>query len=370
MNNYYTEKENRFICNFCNKSFASKKDVLAHIKRYEYQTFSLEEKALYHKFKGNNSLKDIDTTVLIAFIKRYKDDLPLFDKRGRQFNSFYKMISIIRPFDINNDFSLFENKFLPWKKINHHQSNSKELCSVIFENKEEADKLYQYMLSKNPFYQHDGGLSPFSKDFIGYKNLNDEEKSKKIKEAIKVDKLDKFSNQKQYWLNKGYTEEEAKKLVSERQKTFSLEKCIKNYGEEEGINRFKKRQEKWLSNYKKQNYSQISQKLFFELFDIIKDRYKEIYFAECEKNGKNNEYRLMIENSVIKPDFFIKDINKIIEFDGDYWHSEKRGNQKRDKERDEKIIKAGYKVYHVTETDYNKNHDMVIKECLNFLYNE
>ena len=369
MKTFYTEQDNKFICNICNKSFNTKKDVLVDIKRYEYKNLSLEDKALFHKTKARYNLSSVDLDIIIDYIKMGNEDLPAYDKLGQKFNSFYKMVTEVRPFNKDIDFDIFINKVIPWRKLHPKQNNSKELCSVIFENKEEADKLYQSMLDKNPFYQHDGSLSPFSKNFVGYKELTEKEKSEKIKEAIKFDKLDKFSNQKQYWINKGYNEEEAIKLVSERQKTFSLEKCIEKYGEEEGVKRFKERQEKWLSNYTHQNYSKISQKLFNELYEIIKDKYSQIYFAKKEDNGKNNEYRLELEESYIKPDFFIKDTSKIIEFDGDYWHSEKMGKTERDKERDEKIIKAGYKVYHVKECDYNKKHDETIKNCLNFIYN-
>ena len=58
----------------------------------------------------------------------------------------------------------------------------------------------------------------------------------------------------EYWLSKGYNEEEAKQLISKSQKTFSLEACIKKYGLEEGIKRFEKRQDKWLRSLR-QNFS-------------------------------------------------------------------------------------------------------------------
>jgi len=60
--------------------------------------------------------------------------------------------------------------------------------------------------------------------------------------------------------------------------------------------------------------------------------------------------------------------NKIIEFDGDYWHGEARGNKKRDKIRDEKIKEAGYKILHIREKDYNNNPKTTIECCLNFIY--
>lgn len=49
----------------------------------------------------------------------------------------------------------------------------------------------------------------------------------------------------EYWVRKGYSIEEAKKLVSDRQNTFSIEKCIKKYGPEEGTKRWLDRQVRW-----------------------------------------------------------------------------------------------------------------------------
>lgn len=56
---------------------------------------------------------------------------------------------------------------------------------------------------------------------------------------------DIMQNQLGYWLKQGYSEDEAKKLVSERQATFSLEKCIARHGEVEGKRIFDERQIKW-----------------------------------------------------------------------------------------------------------------------------
>lgn len=54
-----------------------------------------------------------------------------------------------------------------------------------------------------------------------------------------------------YWINKlGCTYEEAKKLHSDRQSTFTLEKCIEKYGKEEGTKKFNNRQRKWLKSRK------------------------------------------------------------------------------------------------------------------------
>lgn len=49
----------------------------------------------------------------------------------------------------------------------------------------------------------------------------------------------------EHWIVKGYSEEEAKEIISKIDTSFSLEKCIRKYGEEKGKLFWKQRQEKW-----------------------------------------------------------------------------------------------------------------------------
>lgn len=64
----------------------------------------------------------------------------------------------------------------------------------------------------------------------------------------------------------------------------------------------------------------------------------------------------------------MKDNNKVIEFDGDYWHGERRGNQLRDKQRENDLKALGYvNILHVKERDYRNNPQAVIDECLQFI---
>lgn len=53
----------------------------------------------------------------------------------------------------------------------------------------------------------------------------------------------------EYWTSRGYTEEEAKQKISERQKLTSLESYQKRYGKEEGLKRYNKRIEKFIKTY-------------------------------------------------------------------------------------------------------------------------
>lgn len=230
--------------------------------------------------------------------------------------------------------------------------------------------------------------SPFSKDFIKYDGIQniDDHISSFVKEAIK----DRVSDTTlKYYLDRGYTEEESKSMLSERQKTFTLEKCIQKYGEELGRNRWLGRQEKWqISLVKNENlkcgYSNISQVLFF---DILKS-YKptdicDIYFAT-----KNKEYFISKKDvGFFQYDFTDIKNMKIIEFNGDVYHA----NPKKFKESDyyhpylkengltakekweydglkiELAKQKGFDVLVIWESDYKNDSEKILKICLNFL---
>lgn len=175
----------------------------------------------------------------------------------------------------------------------------------------------------------------------------------------------------EYWGERGFNYEQSKEKVKQRQTTFSLDICIEKYGEVEGLKRFNERQLKWLSNYKRTNFSKISQELFWLILNegFISD---ELYFATYkdglkDDSGKNNEFRLSLNNGVILPDFFDKTTGKIIEFDGTYYHRNTPENSLREDKRNKMILESGYQVLHVSETDYNKNKQEIINKCISFL---
>jgi very-short-patch-repair endonuclease len=117
-------------------------------------------------------------------------------------------------------------------------------------------------------------------------------------------------------------------------------------------------------NFYKKSFSKVSQKLFWEIFNKLEDK-SHCYFAEL-----NHEIFIRIDenwqmklNQMIMFVDFVKN-HKIIEFDGDYWHSEKT---EIDKLRDEYAISKGYKVKRIQERDYRQEPQKVIRECLQWL---
>ena len=126
-------------------------------------------------------------------------------------------------------------------------------------------------------------------------------------------------------------------------------------------------------NYKKVNYSKISQELFISIYETLKEIGfdEKIYFAKLDKDGnihdtnKNYEYRLKLNKSYILPDFFIPMLKLIIEFDGTYYHRDNPENKKREKTRNRNIIDSGYKVIHISESDYKNNKELIILKIVN-----
>jgi len=83
--------------------------------------------------------------------------------------------------------------------------------------------------------------------YRGYSEKESIEKITKIQDNSKHIDYDKRVNNTdiKYYLNKGLSYENAEKALSERQATFSLQKCIDKYGEDIGLDVFNVRQTKW-----------------------------------------------------------------------------------------------------------------------------
>ena len=184
-----------------------------------------------------------------------------------------------------------------------------------------------------------------------------------------------------YWMKKGMSEDEAKEHVSKLQATFTLEKCIEKFGEEDGRKRWQERQEKWMKSNKKTNYSKVSQNLFWSIIERQPSLLKVSKFAtnnngQKDESGFNYEATLKLDKVTIKPDFFIPQAKKIIEFDGHYWHSDdarknhgkdRISNPERERKKEEEIVKSGYSMLRVGEMEFRHSPETIIEKCIQFL---
>jgi very-short-patch-repair endonuclease len=116
------------------------------------------------------------------------------------------------------------------------------------------------------------------------------------------------------------------------------------------------------NNYNDFSNTELSKKMDRSVSSIEK-KLKSLGLKKSSKGlsmSKNYEYRLMLSESYILPDFYIPSIKKIIEFDGTYYHRDNIENKKRERKRDLDIIKNDLKVYHVSESDYKKDKEGTI----------
>jgi len=230
--------------------------------------------------------------------------------------------------------------------------------------------------------------SPFSKDFVKYSNLTDDEKEETLKSFVK-DVCDNktYTTRLDYWINKGYSEDDANKKLKERQTTFTLNLCIEKYGEESGTEIYNNRQQKWqkslLDNGNlKCGYSEVSQLLFYSIIDFynLKDRV-DIYFAT-----KNKEYFICEgKGEFYQYDFVDLKNKKIIEYNGDKYHANpnifesidyphpfrKNVTAQEIWDKDERKIQVaeenGFEVLVIWDSEYKSQKEKTLDKCKKYL---
>jgi hypothetical protein len=127
-------------------------------------------------------------------------------------------------------------------------------------------------------------------------------------------------------------------------------------------NKYKTNNAIMLSNYNK-GYSQISQKLFWLIYNLLPE-YKK---SKCFFKELNNEWFINDGINFYFCDFKIE--NKIIEYDGMYWHN---NFYEKDEIRNNTYKKMGFKVLILNENDFSEKNinTEAISKCLKFINDE
>jgi ribosomal protein S16 len=279
--------------------------------------------------------------------------------------------------DAESEISKQQKKSSKCVKTRHGKSKK-----MLIERGYSEEEIKRICLStKNIDFWVNRGFSETEAKNIISKNQSESAKKVDFKKRIIPSNIE-------YWVNKGYSINDAKQNVSEHQSTFSLEKCIIKYGEEEGKKRFTERQNKWLNSLLTNGnmvtgFSKISQDLFYKILETydISDRNK-VYFATHNKEFKIDKK----EGGVWLYDFTDIKNKRIIEFHGDMFH----GNPKKYKSFDnphpfrkcitakeiwdkDKLklnvaIEEGFKVLVIWDSEYRwGNKQEIVNKCVNFL---
>jgi hypothetical protein len=392
-------------CDCCHKEFNTKKTLNIHLKKFHPDEIELNFKCKLCDYKTDNigGLKTHYTKIHNSLKDEYFEEcfnescllcgkkLKYLQKfRGGNFcdnSHYYSYRNKINGKTLTEKCSLCDSQLENCRQLGAHLTKAHKFVELDvreyynkFYRKDVSEGQCKWCKKETRFIGLTHGYMEFCHNtscnvYWHNKNENRHEKSGKTNSETIKNFPERQSTTLQYWINKGYNEEEAKQKLSERQTTFSKKICIEKYGEIEGLEVWKKRQEKWTKNFNKiGGFSKISQEMFFELYDKIKHLYKKIYFASIDEYGNkvdnsNNEYRIKTKNTVRLLDFYVLDINKCIEFDGDYWHGNKPGNKIRDELRENEIFESNpnIKIFHVKEKDYNLDKNKIIQDCLEFL---
>lgn len=220
-----------------------------------------------------------------------------------------------------------------------------------------------------------------------------EEEGEKRYESIQNKR--KFSMSKEGYISK-YGEIEGNILYEI--KTYKRSKLFKeiqkNYSDpRESLKVFKRIKES-IDIFKNQNrksstVSSVSRMFFTELINRLSNTvFRNFDISENIFYG-DNEFKIGTKGTEVpgyfrKPDFFIKCLNIIIEFQGSYWHPRPKSPifyLDEIDDRMENIItkdyyklmlyrKLGYYVFYVHEEEFYHNPDLTIEECIKFITNE
>lgn len=222
-----------------------------------------KNKITFEKYINRKIFNDVKNLITEDKKQKITELLELYNNVQFQFKDIWVKNFIKYNVEENYAFRILEilkyNNF--FKKQNRQiPSTSKEKLILLYGEKEGLkrynEKIEKMKGKNNPAYNHGGKYSVYSKKFIhGY----DENKIKIAAEKNSKAQKENGNNQVflEYWLKRGYSEQEAKEKLIERQSTFSLEKCIQKYGKEEGIKVFQERQNKWQNTLNSKSQEEI-----------------------------------------------------------------------------------------------------------------
>jgi len=213
------------ICKICNVEFKSKKSLQMHLSK----THS------YNKER----LKDYYD----SYIRIDSEGIDPFTGGETKFIGFTGGYSIFDGSDESNKKKIASSTVEYWVKVKGYSTEKaiKYLADKHDRSTKNANITKKKLLSENPERRFLGGYGKRKWELLGHSPEEAQKKYEKardnrepkLKESLsRVDWDGKRTGQIQYWVNKGYTEEEAKIKVKEAQSTFTLEKCIQKYGKE------------------------------------------------------------------------------------------------------------------------------------------
>lgn len=233
---------------------------------------------------------------------------------------------------------------------------------------------YEYMketrnMTKDEFDSYNQLRASTKQNFV--KRYGKELGNKKWKEYCE---LESYAGCKiEYFIEK-FGKEEGTKRYKElnRQKALTIDTFVRKYGEELG----KEKYTEYYANIGHKAYSVVSQQLFKALDNILPIHLS----SKSQYATKSGEKVILIDGKTYLPDYIID--NRIIEFNGSFWHANPKyfaendvmqnnilakDIWEKDKSRLAALHDAGYNVHVVWEDEYYNNPENVLEICKAFI---
>jgi len=197
------------------------------------------------------------------------------------------------------------------KRNKNHQSPLKpEFWIAKGYSKEEANFMVKSCSCFNPEYWILKGYSEEeAKEKAKEKHLEVSRKGGKIKSKKMKENPEKYKKtnplNKKFWIAKGYSEEEAKEIVSKKQRRFAFDKLIEKHGLIKGYIIWKKRQDEWmktLNSKSKKEKEEINKKK--NPYKRRENETKKEYFERIKNKIKENTRQELIKNDILKYRFY------------------------------------------------------------------
>lgn len=315
-----------------------KKIDFSKISKEEYLQFLLKRKKISSLFDKPLSTEKI--IILNEFLYSIKIE-DVLNSSPTAYN-FIVLCKIVNSFD---DIETIKNNFLIVIS-NKKKLSVKYRLSLIY-GEARSLKYTENLKEKRKNQDRSEIYSVFQKEFWVKKGYSEEEsislaynqaKETSLKSVEKRKKNGTYKDQKfkipiskYYWISRGYTEEEAEELRKPFLKECdgSLERYILKYGLEEGLQKFKERQlKRKLTNLQRYGSVVINGYTSKESLKFFKPLYKKLRKNGIKKEDiywgikGSKEYRLKsnLKNYNFFYDFTIKSKKIIIEYHNLFWH--------------------------------------------------
>ena len=370
------------IINYLTNNNISDNKNFIRLLKYENKSFNLIERLNQIKELGN------DSSSLNAYILRYGEELGTKKFKEKCANTSYTKLEYIEKF--GKDKFLFDRGSNNDKNRKKRYGESAENVKLKYLSKWRKSHTKEGYIEK---YGEELGTKKFNNKIEKYKKTNGlEGYIEKYGEELGTKKFNERISKMAYKLSKEYYIEvygktEGLKKLREIKNTNSLESYIKRLGPVDGKIEYNKYCEKiskiaidneFHKHFNSNWNSKIANEYFEELISLMDlDMLKEnIYYKDNEYSIFSKEYK-----RIFFYDFKYK--NKIIEFNGDFWHANPsiydmndihpvlniKNNEivKMDLIKQETTKVRGFDLLVIWENDVRKNRNETLRRCINFL---